>query len=309
MVDNIAKVEYCSIFVFEVIYDKIIINGGGFVVSEEKEIKENDKSSIKKEIKELAARLAEQQLQLKEAKIPVIVLVEGWAASGKGSLINELISELDPRFYNVASLPVISEVNNRRPSLTQYAEKIPENGKIMFFDSGWMEDVVQKYVKHEITKKQYKKRIQAVQVFERQLTDGGYIILKLFLNTTKEKQFERLSMLSEHVDTEWRVTDDDRMQHREFNLYKEIYESFMKETNDPVPWQVLDVNKRREKTRDAFRLLVDRIDKALAEGRYVGKPFKKDFPLLKMPKLADVDLSLTISEDEYKTELKRLQPL
>ena len=267
----------------------------------------NDKKSIKKEIKELAARLSEQQLQLKEAKIPVIVLIEGWAASGKGTLINELISELDPRFYNVASLPIIPEVESRLPFLTQYAAKIPENGKFMFYDSGWMEDVVTKYVKHEITKKQYKKRIQAVQIFERQLVDGGYVILKLFLNTTKEKQFERLSMLSEHVDTEWRVTDNDRMQHREFNLYKETYEAFMKETNDPVQWHVLDINKRREKTRDAFRLLVDSIDKALSEGRYIGKPFKKDFPLLKMPKLADVDLSLSISEDEYKAELKRLQ--
>ena len=277
-------------------------------MSEEKTVVvEKEKKSVKKEIKELSQRLAEQQLLLKEAKIPVIVLIEGWAASGKGSLINELISELDPRFYNVSSLPVIPELQSRLPFLTQYAERIPENGKIMFFDSGWMEDVVRKYVKHEITKKQYKKRIEAVQVFERQLTDGGYVILKLFLNMTKEKQFERLAMLSDHVDTEWRVTDDDRMQHRQYHVYKESYEAFMKETNDPVPWHVLDVNKRREKTRDAFRLLVDAIDKALKNGRYVGKPFKANFPLVSMPKLADVDLSLTISEDEYKVEQKKLQ--
>lgn len=267
----------------------------------------DEKKSIKKEIKELTARLSEQQLLLKEAKIPVIVLIEGWAASGKGSLINELISELDPRFYNVASLPIIPEVESRLPFITPYAEKIPENGKFMFYDSGWMENIVRKYIKHEITKKQYKKRVHAVHIFERQLRDSGYVVLKLFLNMTKEQQFERLSMLSDHVDTEWRVTEEDRMQHREYNLYKDTFEAFMKDTNDPIPWHVLDVNKRREKTRDAFRLLVDCIDKALSEGRYVGEPFKEEFPLVKMPKLADVDLSLKITDEEYKVELKRLQ--
>jgi len=268
---------------------------------------ENEKKSIKAEVKELQSKLSEQQLLIKEAKIPVIVLVEGWAASGKGSLINEMISELDPRFYNVASLPIIPEKECRVPTITQYIEKIPENGKFMFYDSGWMENIVRMYIGHQITKKQYKKRIRAVRAMERQLRDAGYVILKLFLNISKETQFERLSMLQEHVDTEWRVTDEDRMQHREYRLYQETYEEFMNETRDPVPWHILDVNKRREKTRDALRLLVDTIDKALKEGKYIGKPFKEEFPLIKMQKLADVNLDVSISEDEYKVELKRLQ--
>ena len=267
----------------------------------------NDKQSIKDEIKQLSSRFAQQQLELKEAKIPVIVLIEGWAASGKGGLINELMKELDPRFYNVTTQKVIPEIESRLPFLSPYAEMIPVNGKIMFYDSGWMEDVVRKYVRHEITNKQYKKRIQAVNIFERQLRDSGYIMVKLFLNISRKKQFERLSTLQEHVDTEWRVTEEDRMQYREYDLFRKEYQDFMKETGETVKWDILDANKRREKIRDALRLITDRIEETLKKGRYVGKPFKESFPLVEMPKLADVDLSHTISEEEYDKERKILQ--
>ena len=276
-------------------------------MAETEKKKDNSKKNLKEEIKSLTARLAEQQQHLKENKIPVIVLIEGWAAAGKGSLINDLIKELDPRFYNVTSVPYLAEAERRGPFMTPFAEKVPENGKIMFFDSGWMEDAVRGYIKRDITKKQYKSRIKAVRIFERQLRDAGYVILKLFLDISREEQFERLSELQEHIDTEWRVTEEDRMQHREYKLFRETYMDFMKETSDPIEWNMLDGGKRREKTRDALKLLVDKIDYALEHGKYIGKPFKEEFPLINMPKLAEVDLNHTISEEEYETERKLLQ--
>ena len=68
--------------------------------------KAND-AALKAELKALRERLLAQQQEIREKKLPIIVLVEGWSAAGKGSLINELISEIDPRFYNVIS-PVIT---------------------------------------------------------------------------------------------------------------------------------------------------------------------------------------------------------
>ena len=50
------------------------------------------------ELKELREQLIARQQKIRDAKIPILVLVEGWAAAGKGSLIKELISEMDPRF-------------------------------------------------------------------------------------------------------------------------------------------------------------------------------------------------------------------
>lgn len=144
------------------------------MLKEFKGSKDEDSAALKAEIKALRERLLNQQQLVRDRKLPIIVLVEGWAAAGKGGLINELISEIDPRFYNVTSPMVLPEKEERYPFLYQYAKAIPENGKIMFYDSGWMEGAVRKFLRRDITKKQYKDRIRAVNEFERQLRDGGY---------------------------------------------------------------------------------------------------------------------------------------
>ena len=269
--------------------------------------KPEEKEVLNEEIKALRSRLIGQQQLLREKKLPVLVLIEGWAAAGKGSLIKEIISEIDPRFYNVVSPAVTPESEMRYPFLYPYATAIPENGKLIFLDSGWMESVVRKSLRLEISGKEYKHRVRAVNEFERQLRDGGYLLLKIFLHIDQEEQGERLKALSENADTEWRVTPDDLWQHREYKSFARAYDDFMEETNDPVKWHVLDGRRKKTAVRDAMKLLVEKIDKALAKERYVGEPFEEKFPLLKMPKLAEVDLSPTISDEEYKSELKKLQ--
>ena len=269
--------------------------------------KTEEKNVLNEEIKSLRARLLGQQQQLREMKLPVLVLIEGWAAAGKGSLIKEIISEIDPRFYNVVSPAVVPESESRYPFLYPYATAIPENGKLIFLDSGWMESTVRKTLRLEISRDEYKRRVRSVNEFERQLRDGGYLILKIFLHIDQDEQFERLEALTECADTEWRVTPDDLWQHREYKKFMKAYDEFMESTNDTVPWHVLDGKRKRTAVRDAMKLLVNKIDKALDEGRYTGEPFKESFPLLKMPKLADVDLSPVISDEDYKKELKKLQ--
>ena len=48
---------------------------------------------------ELAPKLGELQRIAKEKGVPVILLVEGWEGSNKGSLVNQLLQALDPRGY------------------------------------------------------------------------------------------------------------------------------------------------------------------------------------------------------------------
>jgi polyphosphate:AMP phosphotransferase len=262
---------------------------------------------IKAEVKALKETLAGQQMELRNMSLPVIVLVEGWAAAGKGSLIGDLICELDPRFYNVVSPAVGPEREDRYPFLWPYAKEIPENGQIMFYDSGWMENVVRRYLRREITAGQYKDRIRSVKEFERQLRDGGYIVLKLFLRIDREEQEKRLRALREDYATSWRVTEDDLWQQREYKRFREAYEEFMEATGDTVPWHVLEGENKRVALRDALKLLTGAIRSGLEEERYVGEPFKEDFPLVKMPRLRDVDLSPALEEAAYEEELKKLQ--
>ncbi len=266
-----------------------------------------DKSKLNDQIKALRAHLVAQQQRIREGKLPILVLIEGWSAAGKGSLIKELISEMDPRFYSVVSPAIQPESEARYPFLYPFAKAIPENGQVVFLDSGWMESAVRKKLRLEITQDEYKRRIRMINEFERQLRDGGYLVLKIFLHIGKQEQHQRLESLTSNPDTDWRVTKDDLWQHQEYAQFMKAYGDFMDKTQEAVPWQVLDGQRGKTAVRDALKLLVNKTDKALEKGRYIGEPFEEKFPLLSMPKLKDVDLSPCIPEEDYKKELKKLQ--
>ena len=132
--------------------------------------KHEDKEVLNGEIRELRARLLGQQQLLREKKLPVLVLIEGWAAAGKGSLIKEIISEIDPRFYNVVSPAVIPESESRYPFLYPYATAIPENGKLIFLDSGWMEALVRKRLRLEISSRSFLRTTDSIHPESRKIS-------------------------------------------------------------------------------------------------------------------------------------------
>ncbi len=266
-----------------------------------------DKSQRKAETGLLQKKLTAQQVLLKDAKLPVIVLVEGWAAAGKGGLINDLISDIDPRFSSVFSLDSALKDTDRYPFLYPYFSAIPENGKLLFMDSGWMEATVRAALSSELSKKEYRRRILSVNRFERQLRDNGYLLLKLFINIPRDEQADRLRELCGHEDTSWRVSAYDLWQNEDYGDFRKAYDAFMSETQEIVPWHILDGSKASTLKYDAFRLLTELIDAGLAAGKYHGAPVEEEFPLLEMPKLKDVDLSVSIDRKEYQEELKALQ--
>ncbi len=265
------------------------------------------KEQRKAETERLRFEMVSTQQAVREAKLPVIVLVEGWDSAGKGMLINELIKEMDPRFYSVATFPRVSENDERFPFLKKFFDVLPENGKYLFMDTGWMEDTVGKYLRREITPEEYERRVESCNTFERQLRDNGYVLVKLFMHISREEQLRRITRLWEHRDTSWRVTGDDLWQQQEYDRFLKAYDQFMEDTGEYAPWHVLDAESRKTRLYDAFVAITGTVNKAMEHGRYVGKATDKRFPLLGGPSLRDADLTASISDDEYKKELKRLQ--
>ena len=266
-----------------------------------------DKNTRKAEFNRLQERLTAQQQEIRNAKLPVVVLIEGWGAAGKGTLINDLISEVDPRFCSVFCSDDKLRGAERYPFLYPFFCALPEDGKILFMDGGWMEATVRAELSGELSKKEYRRRIISVNRFERQLRDNGYLVLKLFVNISKDEQSDRFKGLCGDKNTDWRVSAQDLWQNEDYGAFRKAYDAFMAETGDITPWHVLDGSKKNQLKYDAFKLLTEAIDGQLAAGKYCGAPFDAEFPMTKTPRLADADLSLKIKPDDYKEELKALQ--
>ncbi len=65
---------------------------------------EPDKDEMKVQLEKTRNRLYDLQMKIKEHKLPVLVLFEGWSAAGKGSMIGKVIRNIDPRFFKVATM-------------------------------------------------------------------------------------------------------------------------------------------------------------------------------------------------------------
>ncbi len=81
-----------------------------------------------------------------------------------------------------------SEEDARKPFLYRYFAKIPEAGKFVFLDSaGWMR-LTAASLQDELSEMEYDERLESVRRFERQLTDNGYLVVKLFLTFPKRNR-------------------------------------------------------------------------------------------------------------------------
>ena len=90
-----------------------------------------------KQFPELQQKSMGLQKQMWEAGIPVIVVFEGWDASGKGGMISRLVSRLDPRNYKVYHTQTPTPDEAMRPFLWRHWKKIPSKGRMTIFDRSW----------------------------------------------------------------------------------------------------------------------------------------------------------------------------
>ena len=87
-----------------------------------------EKDEMKLRLSTARKQLYDLQMKIKEHKIPVIVLFEGWGTSGKGSTIGKVIRNIDPRFFKVFDVEKKTEEEARKPFLYRHFAKIPEAG-------------------------------------------------------------------------------------------------------------------------------------------------------------------------------------
>ena len=205
-----------------------------------------DKEELRAELDRAKDQLAGYQMKIKEAKLPVMVIIEGWGAAGKGSIIGKVIRNIDPRFFKVVPMAEPTEREKRYPFLYRYMLEIPEAGKFVFFDTYWMQEVTEGVLTGKIDEKLYKQRISSINTAERSLHDNGYLIMKFFFHISRKEQKKRIDALAADKDTKWRVSETDVMQNRNYDRTLEVYDRYLEDTNRSVaPWYIIDAGDRK----------------------------------------------------------------
>jgi len=268
-----------------------------------------EKEDIKVRLSAARTRLYELQMVLKEHKIPVIVLFEGWGASGKGSTISKVIKNIDPRFFKVATMSAPTEEDLRKPFLYRYFREIPEAGKFTFLDSGWMDQTCRERMDKKLKGDNYSKRIDSIRRFERQLTDNGYVLLKFFMQIDRKEQEKRMGILLESKDTRWRVNEYDLWQNDHYKKCRKIFDQYMQDTNtSAAPWYIVDAGDRKWAELQVLETMISNIEVAMENSKHAVPILQNVFPLVEMPRLSEIPLDgKEVGDEAYKAELKELQ--
>ena len=265
---------------------------------------------ISQRLEKARAELAVRQMAIKEKNLPVLVIMDGWGAAGKGSVLGRVIKNLDPRFFKCETLTQETEEEKRRPFLYRYFVRIPKAGKISFFDGSWMDEVTAKYLHGETNNKTYKAHLTSIKRFERQLNDNGYLVVKFFFHIDEKVQKKRLKELENNENTKWRVSEKDKWQNKHYKKCFDVYDEYIEATNQFVaPWYFIDSSNKKWSELQMTEILISSIDTALknAEAKQSAPMLQNTFPMKSIPKLSEIKLDKTMTDEEYKKELDKLQ--
>ena len=259
-------------------------------------------------VEEAKKRLVDIQIQVKEKKLPVLVVLEGWDAAGKGSVLGKVIKDLDPRFFDVRTMDKPSEEELRRPFLYKYFAQLPEAGKFMFLEGGWMDELNSQLLHGKISEDEYERGIRSVECFERQLADNGYLLVKFFFHITKKEQRRRMDRLLEDKNTSWRVSDKDKWQNKNYDKCCRQFDYFMQRFEDSrSPWNIIDAKHQKWAQLELMSVLLEKLDESLEAGVQEAAIPENRFRLRSMPMLSEVELNQDMDVMEYRKQLAKCQ--
>ena len=287
--------------------------------------KKMEKDEYKARMENMMPRLSRLQRECKELGIPVMIVFEGFGAAGKGVQISKLISALDPRGFCVYAINGESKDEQLRPFLWRFWTKTPEKGRIAIFDRSWYRRVLVDRFDGVTTLKELGYAYEEINSFERQLTDGGYVIIKLFLAIDKKEQKKRFKKLMESKSSAWRVTEADLKRNKEYDEYKKMNDEMLQRTDtDYAPWHIIEATDKEFATVKIYSAVIAAMEQKIQEVKQEKEAKAKEDALkkqgvtekaaekstgedsvLRTSSLNSADLSYT--KEEYKEKLEKLQ--
>jgi polyphosphate:AMP phosphotransferase len=227
--------------------------------------KKIDDENFEKSLSPLKERLAVLQRTLRDLKIPTIIVIEGWNASGITMSTKEIIQALDPRGFTLHASEKATDEERARPFMWRFWVKTPSQGRIALFARSWYSRALAEKISSIGWKKSLRDEINSISVFERQMSDSGAIIVKYFLHISKEEQKTRLLERERNPLTAWLVTPGTWDFHNNYDSYLPIIEEFIEKTDmDHAPWHIVEATDRKYTILKVYSILVKTLEKRIA---------------------------------------------
>lgn len=196
---------------------------------------------------------------------PVLVLFEGWDASGKGGAIKRLTAPMDPRHVRVASFAAPTPDEKRHHFLSRFWDKLPGWGGMAVFDRTWYGRVLVERVEGYASKEQWTRAYSEIRAFERGLHDEGMVISKFWLHVDADEQLRRFKERQTDPLKKWKLTDEDWRNREKRPEYEDALIEMLERTDTSfAPWVLVEGNDKRYARVKVLETVISQIEEGLA---------------------------------------------
>lgn len=215
----------------------------------EKKLKKKTKKILKDNLEELSEL---QELLYASNKRSLLLIFQAMDAAGKDGTIKHVMSGVNPQGCQVFSFKKPSAEELDHNFLWRYTNKMPERGRIGIFNRSYYEEVLVLKVNPEYMSDVkdpdetfWEGRYEDINNLEKHLSRNGTVILKFFLNVSKEEQRNRFMDRLNTPEKHWKFSDADLIERKKWDKYQKAFEDAINKTaSSDAPWYVVPADNK-----------------------------------------------------------------
>ncbi|MEJ2189449.1 MAG: polyphosphate kinase 2 family protein, partial [Acidobacteriota bacterium] len=228
------------------------------------------KKDAKKRLKELVAEINHfQQILWARDTRSLLLIFQAMDAAGKDGTIRAVLTGVNPAGCEVYSFKQPSALELDHDFLWRTALRVPERGRIGVFNRSYYEEVLIVRVHPGLLENQslpypidpkrfWKNRFASIRAWEEHLARSGTVILKFWLNVSKEEQRRRFLSRLDEPEKNWKFSSADVKERGCWDDYMKAYEEALNATSRPwAPWYAIPADDKRNMRVAVARILRD----------------------------------------------------
>ncbi|GFZ92643.1 PPK2 family polyphosphate kinase [Nesterenkonia alkaliphila] len=175
----------------------------------------------------------------------VLLVLQGMDTSGKGGMVKSVVGAMDPLGVEVAAFGKPTAEELRQHYLERVISRLPTPGHVGVFDRSHYEDVLVPTVTGTHDEDELTGRVEALQLFERELVRRGFVIVKVMLHISPKEQLKRLVARLDREHKHWKYDPSDADARAEFGSFQTVYSGLLEATDaDYAPWHVIAADRK-----------------------------------------------------------------
>jgi PPK2 family polyphosphate:nucleotide phosphotransferase len=198
----------------------------------------------------------EQDMLYAQDRWSLLLIFQAMDAAGKDGTIKHVMSGVNPQGCQVYSFKEPSSEEQDHDFMWRYVKRLPERGRIGIFNRSYYEEVLVVRVHKElldqeqlpperVSRRVWDERLADMARFEEYLHRQGVVVLKFFLNVSREEQKKRFVDRLDKPEKNWKFNPSDVRERRFWDDYMHAYEAAIRATAAPhAPWFVVPADNK-----------------------------------------------------------------